>query len=269
MRYLLEKTLLRSLEKKIRKSPKVFLFLDYDGTLTPIRNSPDLALLSSSTRRILQDLSSFPQMITTIVSGRAMKEIRKLIGLRNLNYVGNHGLETRVKSIENTIPRDRKIREKLTSLSKEIRRTTKRLPGVLVENKGLTLSIHYRLAEENCVPEIKRIVGARIHPFRKSYEIREGKKVLEIKPKTRRNKGWAVNKIIQQYDSSQRSNSLYLYFGDDSTDEDAFKLMNSKRGYSVLVGEKKKSSKAHYFLREPKEVNLFLSWLKKNNYTDE
>lgn len=263
MRYLLGKPSLRDVEKKIGKAQKVFLFLDYDGTLTPIRKTPDLAVLSSSTRRTLQSLSCLPEIVLTIVSGRALNGIRKLVGLRNVNYVGNHGLEMKVKTSEDSIPQDWKIRETLSTLSRKIKARITRFSGMLVENKGLTLSIHFRLAEEDSVPEMKSMVSASLHPLRRRYEIREGKKVLEIRPKTRRNKGWAVNKIIRCYDSKHWSNSLCLYFGDDSTDEDAFKLINSKRGYSVLVGPEKNSSKAHYYLKEPKDVIPFLTWLKR------
>jgi trehalose 6-phosphate phosphatase len=263
MQYLLEKVLMRGVEEKIRKAQRVFLFLDYDGTLTSIQRTPDLALLSSSTRRILHSLSSLPQMILTIISGRALNGIQELVSLESINYVGNHGLEIKVSSYREEIPHSKEIRKKIDSFCQEIKERTRKFSGILVENKGLTLSIHYRLAKKDCVPELKKIVSATIYPFKRSYELREGKKVLEIRPKTKRNKGWAVNEIIHRYNSKRKLDSVYLYFGDDLTDEDAFKLINSKRGYSVLVGKKKNSSKAHYYLKEPKDVILFLTWLKK------
>jgi len=254
---------MQGLEGKIRKARRIFLFLDYDGTLTSIQRTPDLALLSSSTRSILQGLSSFPQMILTVISGRALNEIQKLIGLDNVNYVGNHGLEIKVKSLEDKIPQDREIRKKMVSLSQEFQKKTKRFAGVLVENKGLTLSIHYRLAKKDCVPELRKIIGATIYPFKRSYELRDGKKVLEIRPKTKRNKGWAVNEIIHRYNSKRKTYSLYFYLGDDLTDEDAFQLVNSKRGYSIRVDKRKEPSNAHYYLKSPKEVRLFLGWFKR------
>jgi trehalose 6-phosphate phosphatase len=263
MQYLLEKKSIRVLEEKIRKAERIFLFLDYDGTLTSIQKTPDLALLSSSTRRTLQSLSSLPQMILTIISGRALNEIQKLIGLDNVNYVGNHGLEIKVKSLEDKIPQDKEIRKKMVALSQKVLKKIDRFPGILVENKGLTLSIHYRLAREDCIPELKKIVSASISLLKRSYELRKGKKVLEIRPRTKRNKGWAVNKIIQQYSSKKKPRDLYLYFGDDLTDEDAFELTNSKGGYSILVDRGYRDSQAHYYLKGPEEVRLFLDWLKE------
>ncbi|OGC80978.1 MAG: trehalose-phosphatase [candidate division Zixibacteria bacterium RBG_16_43_9] len=263
MQYLLEKVLLRGLEEKIRKAQRVFLFLDYDGTLTSIQNTPDLALLSSSTRRTLQSLSSLPQMILTVISGRTLSEIQKLIGLDNVNYVGNHGLEMKVKSHKYVINQHKKIRKKISLFCQRIKRKTHWFSGVLVENKGLSASIHYRLAKEDCVPELKKIVSATIYPFKRSYELRDGKKVLEIRPKTKRNKGWAVNEIIHRYNSKRKTYSLYFYLGDDLTDEDAFQLVNSKRGYSIRVDKRKEPSNAHHYLKGPKEVRLFLGWFKR------
>jgi trehalose 6-phosphate phosphatase len=264
MQYLLKKALVQGLEEKFKNAQRIFLFLDYDGTLTSIKKTPDLALLSSSVRRILLDLSLLPQMILTIISGRSLNRIQKLIGVESINYVGNHGLEMKVGASEDEIPQHRKIRKRMAWLSRKINAKIGYLPGILVENKGLTLSVHYRLVQENRVPELKKMVSAIIYPFKRSYELREGKKVLEIRPKSIRNKGWAVKNIIRKYGSVNKSRDQYLYIGDDLTDEDAFKLTNSKGGYSILVDSGSKNSKANYYLKSTKEVRLFLIWLKKS-----
>jgi trehalose 6-phosphate phosphatase len=263
MRYFWEKELIHNLKEKIKKGGRIFLFLDYDGTLTSIRRIPELALLFPSTRKSLESLVSVPRVVMTIVSGRALTEITRLVNLDILNYVGNHGLEMRVGSSEYKLIQAKRIKERMSSLFRKIKGKTSRFSGILVENKGLTLSIHYRMVKEDCLPELKETVNSVVSPFKRDYELREGKKVLEIKPKTKRNKGWAVNKIIQQYRSPKKTRDLYLYFGDDLTDEDAFQLINSKRGYSILVDKKNECSKAHFYLKNPKEVHLFLSWLKK------
>jgi trehalose 6-phosphate phosphatase len=263
MQYFLERSFIRNLREEVKKAQRIFLFLDYDGTLTSIRKAPGLALLSSSVRKVLQRLSGLPQVTLAIISGRSLNEITKQVNLNNINYVGNHGLEMKVGSHQEKTPTGQKIRKKIASFCQKIKRRTQRFSGVMVENKGLTASIHYRLAKKDCVPELKRIVSSVLLPCKGAYELREGKKVLEIRPKVKRNKGWAVNKIIHLYSFKNKLSSLYLYFGDDSTDEDAFQLANSKRGYSILVDKNKHCSKAHYYLKGPKEVHLFLTWLSK------
>ncbi len=263
MQYFLGKEFIQNLKEKIKKAERIFLFLDFDGTLTSIQKTPDLALLSSSTRKILQSLSSFPQIILTIISGRALEEIKKLVSLETLNYVGNHGLEIKTRSFQDKIPQSRNIRKKMASFYQKIKKRTWRFLGILIENKGLTLSIHYRLVEKDNIPELKKEVDLLISSFKRSYELREGKKVLEIRPRTKRNKGWAVNMIIRQYSSRKKLRDLYFYFGDDLTDEDAFELTNSKGGYSILVDRGCRDSQAHYYLKGPEEVRLFLGWLKE------
>jgi len=262
MLYFLERAFIQKLEEKVKKAQMIFLFLDYDGTLTPIQKKPDLALLSSSERKTIKSLSSFPQMVLTIISGRALNEIQKLIGLDNLYYVGNHGLEIKGRSFQDEIPKAKQIRGNVVSFCQKIKERTKRIPGILVENKGLTASIHYRLVKKEHLPELKRKVSLTLFPFKKNYELSEGKKVLEIKPKTERDKGWAADKIIQLYSSEGKLSPLYFYFGDDLTDEDGFQLINLRRGYSILVDKEEKSSIANYYLKDPKEVHLFLTWLK-------
>jgi trehalose 6-phosphate phosphatase len=263
MRYLLEKKLMRPLEDKTRKSQRIFLFLDYDGTLTSIQRTPDLALLSSPMRRILKHLSSLPEIVLSIISGRALKEIERLVNLKGLNYIGNHGLEMKIGGEMDEIPQARRIRKTMSLFYQKIKQRTKEIPGVLLENKGLTLGIHYRLAKSKQLSELRKIIISILSPFNKDYELRTGKKVLEIRPKTRRNKGWAVNKIIRQYNSRKKQRTLYFYFGDDLTDEDAFELTNSKGGHSILVNRGYRDSQAHYYLHGPKEVRFFLTWLKK------
>ncbi len=263
MRYFLERKLIQRLREKVKKARKIFLFLDYDGTLTPIRKKPEMALLSPAARNNIMNLSSSPRVVLTIVSGRALGEIRRLVNLAHINYVGNHGLEMVTKSMREEIFSAGKIRKNIAIFSQKIRRKAKGYSGTLVENKGLTVSIHYRLAKSKVLPELRKIVSSVIFPFKKTYEIRDGKKVLEIRPKTKRNKGWAVDKIIRLYDGKKNFPSLYFYFGDDLTDEDAFKLINSRRGLSVLIGRKKGNSKARYYLENSKEVRLFLTWLGK------
>ena len=263
MRYFLEREFIQGLGEKVKTARNIFLFLDYDGTLTPIRKKPEMALLSPAARNNIISLSSSPRIVLTIVSGRALDEIHRLINLAHINYVGNHGLEIQTGSLREEISPAGEIKKNIALFCQKIKRSTKAYSGILVENKGLTASIHYRLAKSKILPELRKIVSSVISPFRKKYELRDGKKVLEIKPKTRRNKGWATDKIIRLYDGKRNSSSLYFYFGDDLTDEDAFKLINLRRGFSILLAKGGRSSEARYYLENSNEVHLFLTWLRK------
>ncbi|NQT23440.1 MAG: HAD-IIB family hydrolase, partial [Candidatus Omnitrophica bacterium] len=81
------------LRKRIRKAHFILFFLDYDGTLVPIRKAPHLAVLKKSTRNLLKTLSSKKWSRIFIVSGRTLRNVRRLVNLKPLSYVGNHGFE--------------------------------------------------------------------------------------------------------------------------------------------------------------------------------
>ena len=263
MQYFLERDLLRKIEGILKKAEVIFLFLDYDGTLTPIRKKPELALLSPSVRKTLKILSSLPQMVLTIISGRSLNQIHELVKLDSLNYAGNHGLEMRTNTYRDEIPDAQKIRKQIYYTCQKISKKIQSHSGVLIENKGLTATIHYRLANPKVLPELKKAVSTVLLSLKGKYEIREGKKVFEIRPKTSRNKGWAVNRIINLYNPFKKLSPQYLYLGDDMTDEDAFKLINSKEGYSIFIGKENNSSKANYYLKNPQEVHFFLIWIQE------
>jgi trehalose 6-phosphate phosphatase len=264
MRHLLESANLEGLEKEVREAPRIFLFLDYDGTLTAIRKSPDLAVLTASARTVLQSLSSLsPRVVLTIVTGRSLVDIERLVGLAGLNYVGNHGLELKAGSFRDEIPQGKRIRQRLLGLCRRVQESARGMPGVLVEWKGLTASIHYRMAGKRDVPALKKAVDTLLASCPRAFELREGKKVLEIRPKTRRNKGWAVKKILRVYGRGRAAGGFPLYFGDDQTDEDAFEAVNASGGCSILVSRRIRASKARWCLGGPGEVRLFLIWLQR------
>src|SRR4030042_5472702 len=132
MRYFLEREFIQELGEKVKKARKIFLFLDYDGTLTPIRKKPEMALLSPAARNNITDLSSCPQIVLTIVSGRALGEIRRLINLAHINYVGNHGLEIETRSFREEIFHAGKTRKNIAIFCQKIKRSKKELSGILV-----------------------------------------------------------------------------------------------------------------------------------------
>lgn len=250
---------LKNIKKKIA-GKKIFLFLDYDGTLTPIVDSPDKAVLSKETKKSLIKLVRNPKFKIAIISGRSLKDIKKKVGIPGIIYSGNHGLE-----IEGpTIKYENNISVEYLTILNEIRPILRdslsHFKGVINEDKKMTLSIHYRLAEKKIIPQIKTVIQQNISYYLrgKKINIREGKMVLEITPNVEWDKGRAVLWILNHPGISE--NNFYpLYFGDDLTDEDAFRALKSY-GITILVGKKKKSN-AQYFLNDVLEVDKFLEQL--------
>jgi len=116
---------------------KYFLFLDYDGTLTPITKKPDLAVLSKKRRSILKKLAESSQIKVAIVSGRKLSDVKKLVGLNNLLYAGNHGFEIKGPGINVIHPKAKKIKPVLKKISALLKKRLKNIEGAIIENKGL------------------------------------------------------------------------------------------------------------------------------------
>jgi trehalose 6-phosphate phosphatase len=233
----------------------VFLFSDFDGTLAPIVPEPALAQMRPELRNLLVDLSSRPGFRMAIVSGRALGDLRRHVGLKNLIYSGNHGLEIDGPGIAFVHPSSVEGRPRMAALAETLARRLAQIDGVWVENKGLTLAVHYRLARAGSHQEVGRQVEAAIEQARHGFRVTAGLKVLDIRPDASWTKGDAVAWIRKAYDAEE---ALPIYLGDDTTDEEAFASLPG--AITVRVGPHGKSA-ASYHLSDPGEVEVWLTWL--------
>ena len=248
--------------KETFKDKDILLFLDYDGTLTPIVERPESAVLSTETKKVLETLIEHESFKVFIVSGRAMADVKMRVGINNIVYIGNHGLEIEGMEIDCgdfSFPRFRKILEYLKC---EINQEPVFLKGAFVEDKGLSLSVHYRML--NLKDEsIFRIFFERItkeFAFKNKVRIVSGKKVFEIRPPMDWDKGKAVLQLLKTHeDAIKNQKVVVVYIGDDQTDEDAFKVLD-KMAVTIHVGDSQ-STAAGYFLESPREVTKFLECL--------
>ena len=239
---------------QIQKSPLTFLFFDYDGTLTPIVATPELAKISPAVRNSLKKLKKDPRFKLAIISGRSLANVKKMVGIKGIVYAGNHGLEIedranlfhRVGGINSTYAVEQ-VTSKLNKALADIK-------GVIVEDKGCTLSVHYRLVKPAKRILVKRAFSRIVAPYVLSRKLKSsaGKMVLEVRPGIEWDKGKAVLCLLKKY-----KRALPIHIGDDVTDEDAFKAIKGK-GISIFVGPRKIKSKADYFLKNTSEVKLFI-----------
>ncbi len=256
MNYLFDKW--EHIKKKFR-GKYFFIFLDFDGTLVPIVETPDKAILPEEVRTLLREITNSPRAKVAFISGRTVGDIKNRIGLKNAIYSGNHGLEIegpKIKFEPVVTPRFRKVLEKIRA---SLKVKTSSLKGVLIEDKGLSLSLHYRLAEKKQISQIKTIFHeVVILPLVKNkIRIKCGKMVLEVRPPVDWDKGKVVLWLLaRQAFVSKAAQVMPIYIGDDITDEDAFKALN-KKGLAIFVGEPQKSY-AQYYLKDPNEVVDFL-----------
>lgn len=241
---------------------KHLLLLDYDGTLTPIVNRPELARLSSRRKKILKLLARHPQIKMAIISGRKLSDIKKLVGIPHLIYAGNHGFEIEIHGKHFVFPAAQQFAPVLKKIKSEMARKIK-VKGVLIEDKKFTLSIHYRLVAGHDLSLFHRLFNEVIRPWKGKVKVTKGKKVFEIRPPFDWDKGKAVKWIMKKLGLRKH---LPIYIGDDQTDEDAFKVLKGK-GISIWVG-REKSPRADYHLRHPGEVYSFFGNLLKGGKYD-
>lgn len=237
----------------------LFLFLDYDGTLAPIEDSPEKALLPKTTKKVLEEFTQDPRCRVSIVSGRALSDIKKLIGLEKIAYVGNHGLEIDAPKLDFKGFNLSRTREILEYFKWEINKELIFFKGAFLEDKGFSLSVHYRQLNEDQTEVFKVLLNEITRPFLLRQEIRMGlgKKVFEIKPPIDWDKGKAVLWLRDEYKRHfNMENISSIYIGDDATDEDAFKALKNK-GITIKVGAEG-NSEAAYFLKQQKEVIALL-----------
>jgi alpha,alpha-trehalase len=245
-----------SLFKSWNKSKSVFLsdrkpifFLDYDGTLTPIVQRPELAVLSNEMKDVLKRLSE--KYTTAVVSGRMREDVEKLVGIKKLLYAGSHGFDISGLGISLIEPRAKEAIPLISKIVKQLSGELKGIPGVIIEEKKFSTAVHYRLVEVSNLSKIKNMVD-RVIQNNPCLRLMSGKKVFEILPRIDWDKGKAVSWIMKALGISWSDVSV-IYIGDDTTDEDAFRMVRT-RGTGILVSEQPKESAADFQLSSPGEV---------------
>lgn len=251
-----------SLQRHVTSTKSLFLFLDYDGTLTPIADHPSHARLQAGTKRLLKQSADLPGVWVALVSGRSLSDLKRIVGIRGLYYVGNHGLELEGPSLRYVNPVAQATQPLLTQIAGELKAALRPIPGAWVEEKGLTFSVHWR----NVPRTLRRTFHQRLRRYTVPLEaeglirLTRGKRVVEARPPVQWGKGemvtWILRHLIPRRSSAK---PLVMYLGDDETDEDAFRVANRCRGLSVFVGRRRSATRARWWVRSSREVREVLA----------
>lgn len=229
------------------------VFLDFDGTLSPIVGDPTRAELPATTRAIVADLAAVVPV--ALVSGRDRADVQARVGLPGLAYAGSHGFDI-VAADGTTLDGDRgtPFLAALDGATAELRATLADVPGVLVDRKRFAVAVHHRHVAPEQVPrvhaEVARLAAAG-HGLRRSA----GKEVVELRPDLDWDKGRTVHRLLTALGLGDGAAPLFI--GDDETDEDAFAAVRA-RGIGVLVADSPRPTAARYALRDPQEAAAFL-----------
>ncbi|CAK9187731.1 unnamed protein product [Ilex paraguariensis] len=258
------------------KGKQLVVFLDYDGTLSPIVNNPDHAIMSKPMRSAVREVAShFP---TAIISGRSRDKVHEFVKLNEIYYAGSHGMDImgpplQLKSYDgkyqnkaldengnevNIFQPAQDFLPEIKKMLKELGKSTCKIQGVMLEDNRFCISVHYRHVQEDDYGRLEETVKSMLAEF-PGFHLTRGKMVLEIRPSIEWNKGHALEYLLDTLGFANSSNVLPLYIGDDRTDEDAFKVLKSKgQGYPIVVSSIPRDTLASYSLRDPSEVLSFL-----------
>ncbi|KGN57297.2 hypothetical protein Csa_009784 [Cucumis sativus] len=282
------------------KGKRIALFLDYDGTLSPIVDNPDGAFMSDAMRATVKEAAKyFP---TAIISGRSrdkvcfyaspvaqyflmnstgfcgssferlccpIVQVYEFIGLKELYYAGSHGMDIMVSDRHSADNQGKEVMFQPASeflplideVYKSLIEITKGIAGAKVENNKFCVSVHYRNVDDKNWNALANSVYDLLENYPR-LRVSHGRKVLEVRPVISWDKGKAVAFLLETLGLNNCDEVLPIYIGDDRTDEDAFRVLKERNcGYGILVSSVAKESSAAYSLRDPSEVMEFLKSL--------
>ncbi|MBN1629112.1 MAG: trehalose-phosphatase [Thermoleophilia bacterium] len=229
-------------------------FLDFDGTLAPLAARPELVELPERARQLLAALAR--DHLVCVVSGRGLNDLRTRTGLAELYYAADHG--HRVQGPAGTSvdfevgPEDR---TDLEAASYELDQRLRAIEGAVVQTKGVSLSVHYRLVSEDQRPAVRQIV-TEVAKTLPGFRLTGGKLVHEFVPDSGWNKGQAVMWLLRRARLTAKD-TCPLCLGDDRTDEDMFEAVRGW-GVSLVVGRPPHDTRADYILADHEETAEFL-----------
>ncbi|RPJ42823.1 MAG: trehalose-phosphatase [Deltaproteobacteria bacterium] len=247
------------IQERIRQARKVYLFFDYDGTLTPIVSRPELALCPPEVRKDLVQLRDSPGVFVAIISGRSLEDLYGLIGVPGITYVGNHGLEIRNPAGIHKKNLSVGRQKEKTVIANSLKKILGNLPGILFEDKESILAVHFRLVPKSHHEKIFQEMEAFTRQWGENWRVTRGKRVFEIQPRVDFHKGKAIRDLLKDVSAP---GLLPFYFGDDQSDEAAFRFLRGK-GVTVFIGPPDMPSAGEFFLEDPAEVAEFLKRLIK------
>lgn len=243
------------LEERLAHAGHVLLCLDFDGTLADIAEHPSQVAMPPGMRRAIGSLARRDNVSVAVISGRDRSDVLARVRVPCLFYAGNHGLDISGPGILFVEPTAAACSSAIRDMVEQLRSELRPISGAWVEDKGLTLSVHYRLVDRDQHEKVRQIVYSVLAAADQEFFLTEGRKVCEIRPPVHWNKGSAVGWIKEHLD---RPDLLVIYLGDDITDEDAFAVL--PQDITVKVGVPMETA-AHYHVDSPAEVQEFLEWL--------
>ena len=238
------------------------VMLDVDGTLAPIVAVFDQATVPPETRRAVAAVAQRPNVHVALVTGRSVAVARQMVGVSNLWVIGNHGFEIQGPTGQDFAdPSVALYREVIARAVTDLRPRVEAMRGVIIEDKAITLSVHWRLAEPAEIPRLREAVDDVANAL--GLRVTEGKRIFEMKPPARIDKGTAVLALAERLTSGSHDASI-VFAGDDVTDEDAIRALRTHHPRAVtirVIGEENPPTEAEFSLQGTEGMRAFLEEL--------
>ncbi|KAB0799711.1 hypothetical protein PPYR_07591 [Photinus pyralis] len=251
------------LVKYIGNNHKLALLLDYDGTLAPIAPHPNLAILPTETKNVLQRLSNMPDCYIAVISGRNVNNVKDMVGIDGITYAGSHGLEILHPDGSKFVhPMPTEMQGKVSDLLQQLQEHVCR-DGAWVENKGAILTFHFRESPTYLRPQLERQAKMLIEGA--GFKAAKALCALEARPPVEWNKGRASIYILRTafgVDWSERIRIIYA--GDDTTDEDAMVALKGMAATFRVISSPITKTSAERRLSSTDSVLTLLKWVERH-----
>jgi trehalose 6-phosphate phosphatase len=243
---------LDAIARRLRTARALDLATDFDGTLSPIVESPGRAAIDPHARAALERLLSAPRARVAVVSGRPLADLRRLVPLRGIAMAGNSGIEP-----SRTLAGPRRVRTATlpAGLHETLVAWAGRFPRAWIERKGHVLAAHFGLLGARDRTRFVAGVRRRVTPLAPHVQVTRGGRSIELAPAGSADKGT----VLRRWHGNRAAGTLLLYLGDDANDLPALAYARRCGGVAIAVG--RPLAGAHYQLADPREAAAFLAWL--------
>ncbi len=242
---------------------RVRLFTDYDGTLAEFAPTPDIVEPEPDLVALLSRLASLPAVRLTVLSGRRLSHVEKLVPVPNVLLAGTYGIEMRTRDGQRIERVEYEtVRPTLELIKPRWAEAIDGRQGFYLEDKGWALALHGRFAPDGESEQVLAVAEqiaagaiAKVPPY--LFRILGGEKFLEIGPRLA-HKGRSVEYLLERY---PWPGALPLFLGDDDKDEEAFAAVQARQGVSIVVGETWRPTRANFRLESPQAARAWLQEL--------
>lgn len=230
------------------------LILDFDGVLSPLVNIPSDARISRSARLALEICAD--RIPVAVITGRALSDIKKRVGLPKLVYAGSHGLEWEMRGRVHRRNISRKAQLVFATARRALVRYSKKIPALFVENRRYGFALGYRSLSKKQAAQFRQSATEILDTVAQARSLRaiDNLYTFEIMPMS----GWTKGDCAQHiFKAVAKKGSIAVYIGDTLTDEDSFRAF-SHSGITIRVG-KSSTSAAQYYFKSRSRVDAFLT----------